>query len=111
MKNIGTRMKEIRIARKWAQSVVAHYLQISIPGYSRIENNITDCSVTRIQQIAEIFNVPIKMLIEGDPDTKHVSVKTVLENKLDERNEYLADLKTQLIALYEELHQIEIKAT
>jgi len=111
MKNIGARMKEIRIAKKWAQSVVAHSLQISIPAYSKIETNITDCSVKRIQQIADIFNVPIKILIEGDLDTEHLSVKTVLENKLAENKEYLAALKTQLIALYEELRQVKIVAT
>jgi len=108
METIGSRMKKIRLEKRMHQSFVARILNISIPGYSKIENNLTDSSIKRVQQIADIFNVHIKILMEDDPETKHGTLKLALENKLAEHDDYLAILKTQLIVLYEELRQVEM---
>jgi len=111
MENFGHNLKKIRLANGWNQMIVGNLLNISLPAYSKIETSATIPNITRVKQLAVVFNVSIKILLEGDSKTEDIAVKIALENKLAEHEEYLVVLKTQFIALYEELHQVEIVAT
>ncbi|TXJ28258.1 MAG: XRE family transcriptional regulator [Chitinophagaceae bacterium] len=54
---IGDNIKEIReVERNFKRSYVAKKLNITTRAYSNIENNITDISVTRLEEIANILD-------------------------------------------------------
>lgn len=53
---IGDNIREIREAEKnFKRSFVAQKLNISTRAYANIENNITDITLGRLQEIADIF--------------------------------------------------------
>lgn len=110
MENIGDQIKKLRLAKRWGQAFVAELLNISIPAYSKIENDITNLSVTRVRQLAEVFHVPVEALMEGDAVFEHELIKKGLEIRLEEQHAVILALNTKIIALYEELHQVEMEA-
>lgn len=102
MKNLGSEIKSLRQAKNWAQSIVADLLDISVPAYSKIENNVTIINVDRLQQLADIFNVPVTRLIYGEKvNEAEIKVKE-LEKVLAERDAYTLGLQKKLIDLYQE---------
>ena len=55
---VGDNIKEIReIEKNYKRSYVAERLGISTRAYSNIENNITDITLLRLEEIANIFDV------------------------------------------------------
>ncbi|AZA84093.1 XRE family transcriptional regulator [Chryseobacterium lactis] len=53
---VGDNIREIReVEKNFKRSHVAERLEISTRAYANIENNVTDISVDRLEQIAEIF--------------------------------------------------------
>ena len=108
MENIGTRLKKLRVSKRWSQAFLANILKLSTPAYSKIETNITIPNITRVKQLAVVFNVSMKMLIEGDAETQDLDAKIALTDKLIESDKYLKSLQEKFIELYEELYQLEM---
>ncbi|MBX3242286.1 MAG: helix-turn-helix transcriptional regulator [Chitinophagaceae bacterium] len=53
---IGDNIREIReVEKNFKRSYVADQLNLSTRAYANIENNVTDISVNRLQEIADIF--------------------------------------------------------
>jgi transcriptional regulator with XRE-family HTH domain len=111
MEKLGNRIKKLRLANQWRQSYVATLLQISIPAYSTIETNNTTLTVIRMQQIADIFKIPVKMLMEEEAVYEHENIKKELEKRLAEQDASIQALSRKIIDLYEELHQFELEKT
>ncbi len=61
--NIGSNIRKIRELKGYSQEYVSNQLEISQRQFSRIENNETDISVSKLQEISTILDVtPIQLL-------------------------------------------------
>lgn len=62
---IGDNIREIREAEKnFKRSYMAERLKISTRAYCNIENNITDISLKRLQEIADIFECSPQYILD-----------------------------------------------
>ncbi|GAA4911353.1 helix-turn-helix transcriptional regulator [Mucilaginibacter defluvii] len=104
-KSIGKNIRILRHQRGWSQEDVANRLGISIPAFSKIETGVTDINLSRLEQIANIFEVAVVYLLASDieetePEPSNLSVA---QKKLLERETEIATLQRKVILLYEEL--------
>jgi len=104
-KSVGKNIRTIRHQRKWSQEDVANRLGISIPAFSKIETGVTDINLSRLEQIATIYEVNVVNLFsleakETEPETSHL---TIAQKKISERETEIANLQRKVILLYEEL--------
>lgn len=60
---LGDTLRLLRVHRNWSQEYVAHELGMSLPGYSKIERNITDVNLSRLTQLAELFSLKSSSLL------------------------------------------------
>ena len=58
-KSVGKNIRTLRHQRGWSQEDVAHRLGISIPAFSKIETGVTDINLSRLEQIANIYEVNV----------------------------------------------------
>lgn len=54
---VGYTVRMLRAARQWTLEEVSQRVGTSIPALSKIENGITDMSISRLQQLADLFEV------------------------------------------------------
>lgn len=62
----GQNIKAIRELKNYTQDYVAGQLQVSIPTYSNIETGKTEVTLTRLQQIAKVFEVDYQQILNLD---------------------------------------------
>lgn len=103
--SVGSNIRTLRHQRGWSQEDVATRLGISIPAFSKIETGITDVNLSRLEQIATIFEISVVQLIGlGLTESeKQYSSMNDAQKKLTERESEIADLQRKVIELYEEL--------
>jgi transcriptional regulator with XRE-family HTH domain len=105
--NIGKRIRLLRHQRGWSQQDAAQQLGLSIPAFSKIENNITDLNLSRIEQIAKLFGLSVIELLIDDEDATYVQDQLISWKKaLSARDAELISLQDKVIKLHEELRQI-----
>jgi transcriptional regulator with XRE-family HTH domain len=76
---IGYKIRQIRIDKGLTQQNIAYELNISLPGYSKLERGVNDINFTRLAQIAQVFGMSVTELINyGD---KPVADENVAETK------------------------------
>ena len=104
-KTVGKNIRTIRHQRGWSQEDVANRLGISIPAFSKIETGVTDINLSRLEQIANIYEINVVNLISLDaaPMEPQVSNLNVAQKKILEREMEIANLQRKVILLYEEL--------
>jgi len=104
--SVGNNIRTLRHQRGWSQEDVATRLGISIPAFSKIETGITDVNLSRLEQIANIYEISVVQLLGlGLTETeKQYSSMNAAQKKLTERESEIADLQRKVIELYEELH-------
>lgn len=104
-KNVGKNIRTIRHQRGWSQEDVASRLGISIPAFSKIETGVTDINLSRLEQIANIYEINVVNLLALDagPVEPQVSNLSILQKKILEREMEIANLQRKVILLYEEL--------
>ena len=104
-KSVGKNIRTIRHQRGWSQEDVANRLGISIPAFSKIETGVTDINLSRLEQIANIYEVNVINLLALDAeDTEpQVSHLNVAQKKILDREAEIASLQRKVILLYEEL--------
>jgi transcriptional regulator with XRE-family HTH domain len=111
---IGKNVRALRRQRNWNQRQVALQLDISVPAFSKIETGSTDINISRLNQIAALFNVNVLdiLSVHGEHSLS-ISIKELDECKtelLEARQEILR-LQTRLICLYDEnsalVHQVK----
>ncbi len=64
--NIGDNIKKFRELKSFTREQMADYLNLSVSAYGNIERNVTDLTVSRIQQIAEILEVDMGQILNFD---------------------------------------------
>src|ERR1700710_2481096 len=104
-KSVGKNIRTIRHQRGWSQEDVASRLGISIPAFSKIETGVTDVNLSRLEQIANIYEVSVVQLLtvdneQAEPVPSHLNV---IQKKLTDRETEIANLQRKVIELYEEL--------
>lgn len=96
---IGRNIRTLRQKHGWSQAQVASRLDISIPAFSKIETGITDINISRLNQIATLFEVrayDIFCLPSDHPIT--VSI-----HELSQCKSQLADAQQEIIRLQKRL--------
>jgi len=104
-KSVGKNIRTLRHQHGWSQEDVANRLGISIPAFSKIETGVTDINLSRLEQIANIFEVNVVNILaldSEDVDMKPSSL-SVAQKKLIDRESEIANLQRKVILLYEEL--------
>ncbi|WP_256004544.1 MULTISPECIES: helix-turn-helix domain-containing protein [Pedobacter] len=108
MNFIGKNIRRLRQRKGWSQGDVARQLKISIPAFSKIETGITDINVSRLAQIAELFEVSTVEIIskeDENPHAEHAAEIGTLKAKLTQREEEIIRLQKKIIDLYEEIRE------
>ncbi|OOQ61536.1 helix-turn-helix domain-containing protein [Mucilaginibacter pedocola] len=105
MKSIGKTIRLLRRQRGWAQRDAASRLGISIPVFSKIEAGITDMSLSRIQQIADLFGLPIVDILANRQVSDHLPRDLLIaaNKKLLRRENEITELRLKIIELSEQL--------
>lgn len=109
MDSIGKRIKALRQQKSWLQGDVAEMLSISIPAFSKIESDITDINMSRLKQIADIFEIEVIELLSGNatPTKEYADELKRLKDTVDTQLAKINKLQEYIISLYEELHKIK----
>jgi len=113
MKTLGKKIRLLRHQKGWSQEDVAKRLDISIPAFSKIETGITDINLSRLEQIASLFEMSVVQLLtfnELDDDHKTTSEIDAVNKKLIDRETEIIDLQKKVIELFEELRHNKITA-
>ncbi|MFC6098660.1 helix-turn-helix domain-containing protein [Olivibacter domesticus] len=108
MKSLGKKIRLLRHQNGWSQEDVAKRLDISIPAFSKIETGITDVNLSRLQQIAKLFDMSVVQLLnfnDADEEKKYTTDLEQANKKLQERNNDVIELQKKVIELYEELRK------
>jgi transcriptional regulator with XRE-family HTH domain len=104
-KSIGKSIRILRHQHGWSQEDIANRLGISIPAFSKIETGVTDVNLSRLEQIANIYEVSVVQLLTVDNEQVEMvpSHLNVIQKKLNDRETEIASLQRKVIELYEEL--------
>jgi transcriptional regulator with XRE-family HTH domain len=112
MKTLGKKIRLLRHQKGWSQEDVAKRLDISIPAFSKIETGITDINLSRLEQIATLFEMGVVQLLtfnETEQDQKFASELESVNKRLMDRETEVIELQKKVIELFEELrHKKEI---
>jgi transcriptional regulator with XRE-family HTH domain len=103
--SVGKNIRTLRHQRGWSQEDVANRLGISIPAFSKIETGVTDINLSRLEQIANIFEINVVHLLVLNAENIDVtpSSLSIAQKKLTDRESEIANLQRKVILLYEEL--------
>lgn len=105
MTHVGKNVKSLRLKNGWNQKLVAEKLKISIPAYSKIEACITDINLTRLGELATIFNTSAQELLSTSSeyvDALQVELN-LCKNLLVEKENEVSKLQKKVIELFDEL--------
>lgn len=64
--SVHEKISFIRQLKGWSQEEVAHKLEMSTNGYESIERGDTDVNLSRLKQIAEVFDRRLSDLVEAE---------------------------------------------
>jgi transcriptional regulator with XRE-family HTH domain len=106
MKTLGKKIRLLRHQKGWSQEDVAKRLDISIPAFSKIETGITDINLSRLEQIATLFDMGVVQLLtlnETDHDQKFITELENVHKRLSDRETEVIELQKKVTELFEEL--------
>jgi len=109
MEILAKNIRNLRQQYGWSQGDIANRLGISVPAFSKIETGVTDVNLSRLEQIASVFSVPLVKLLddnhqEQEDDSQQQEVDAVVQRLMCRENEISA-LQKKVIVLYEELRK------
>ncbi|GGA90437.1 MULTISPECIES: helix-turn-helix domain-containing protein [Mucilaginibacter] len=113
MKTLGKKIRLLRHQKGWSQEDVAKRLDISIPAFSKIETGITDINLSRLEQIANLFEMSVVQLLtfnDTEQDQKFVNELETVNKRLMDRETEVIDLQKKVIELFEELRHSKVTA-
>src|ERR1044072_4361495 len=109
-KTIGKNIRTFRHQHGWSQEDVANRLGISIPAFSKIETGVTDINLSRLEQIANIFEINVAQMLALDSEEIDLTPSnlSIAQKKLVDRESEISNLQRKVILLYEELRNKSI---
>jgi transcriptional regulator with XRE-family HTH domain len=66
---LGIKIRKIRELRNYTQEYMAQKLSMSQTGYSKIERNECDINISKLQQIADVFEMPLTDILDFNQNT------------------------------------------
>jgi transcriptional regulator with XRE-family HTH domain len=104
-KTIGKNIRTLRHQHGWSQEDVANRLGISIPAFSKIETGVTDINLSRLEQIANIYEIDVVQILALDTENveQQPSNLSIMQKRLVDREAEIVNLQRKVILLYEEL--------
>ncbi|MES2810532.1 MAG: helix-turn-helix transcriptional regulator [Bacteroidota bacterium] len=104
-KTIGKNIRTFRHQHGWSQEDVANRLGISIPAFSKIETGVTDINLSRLEQIANIYEIDVVQILALDAEEveQQPSNLSIMQKRLTDREAEIVNLQRKVILLYEEL--------
>jgi transcriptional regulator with XRE-family HTH domain len=111
-KTIGKNIRTFRHQLGWSQEDVANRLGISIPAFSKIETGVTDINLSRLEQIANIYELDVVQILAMDAEgvEQQPSNLSIVQKKLFDREAEIVNLQRKVILLYEELRNAKTQA-
>ena len=102
---VGENIRFIRHMKGLSQDDVAKKLNISIPAISKIETGVTDVNLSRLEQIASLFEMSVVQLVGFNKkiENNKVTELDLLNDKLFNREIEMVELQQKVITLFEEL--------
>ncbi len=98
--DIIERIIELRKRKGFTQSLMAEKLGIAPNNYGKIEKGITEMTVNRLNQIAEILSISVVELLVGEPQTMQSDERVKeLEKRVEELEDRVKD-KEELIRVH-----------
>ncbi len=88
------KIKSLRKSKNWSQDDVANKLNISLVAYSKIERGITDINLSRIIQLAEIYDINISELFGEE---NNISTIIDLQEKIIQKDELIIELYQKIV--------------
>jgi len=64
-KRVGSKIKQFRTIKGWSRQQAADLLEVSLTAYGDMERGKTDVNITRLGQIAEIFEIALTDLLDS----------------------------------------------
>ncbi|MDB5136885.1 MAG: helix-turn-helix transcriptional regulator [Mucilaginibacter sp.] len=106
--SVGKSIRNLRELKGWNQEIIAKRLNISIPAFSKIETGVTDVNLSRLEQIALIFELNVANLVSDCSKQTPISRPNIdlMLKKLAESDTEIVILQGKIIRLYEEIHGI-----
>jgi transcriptional regulator with XRE-family HTH domain len=107
MLELGKKIRSLRQAKEWSQGDVAAKLGISVSAFSKIEKDITDISISRIEQLAQLFDISLAELIlpQGEQGIDYQSQLRKANETIDKQSLKIIGLQEYVISLYEMLQE------
>ena len=105
----GQCIRNFRQQFGWSQEVIANLLGISVPAFSKIETGVTDVNLSRLEQIANAFEVNIVNLLSSGENESMPGITPLidsLQRQLAENEAEILRLQRKVIQLYDELHEM-----
>lgn len=104
--DLGTNIKRFRELKNITRETMASEMDMSLSGYSKIERNEVDLSISRVQKIAQILGVDISQILSFDASQVfNLSGNTTVQAsgaKAEQMNFYSDGYKDKYIKLLEE---------
>lgn len=109
-KTIGKNIRTFRHQHGWSQEDVANRLGISIPAFSKIETGVTDINLSRLEQIANIYEIDVVQILAMDAEEveQTPSNLSIVQKRLLDREAEIVNLQRKVILLYEELRNSKV---
>src|SRR3954464_13022444 len=109
-KTIGKNIRTFRHQHGWSQEDVASRLGISIPAFSKIETGVTDINLSRLEQIANIYEIDVVQILAMDAEEveQTPSNLSIVQKRLLDREAEIVNLQRKVILLYEELRNSKV---
>lgn len=108
MLSIGKKIKSLRQERGWTQGDVANRLGITVAAFSKIETDVTDVSLSRIETLSNIFEVSVIELLslnDAEADRSNDAELSHAKESVERLSAKVSHLQEYIITLYEELHK------
>ena len=97
---VNEKIKFLRQFKGWSQEEIANKLNMSLNGYGSIERGETDIPLSRLEQIAGVFNIELVELFGLNEKT--IFNLSCTQNK---SNWYIGSTSTQYLELKHELEK------
>jgi len=108
IQTVGRKVRERRAEMGLTQKMLALRSGTSISAICKIETGVTDVNLSKLTQIAEALNLGLTALFpnRGGKATTREKQYEVLQKRLSNREEEIANLNRKIIYLREEIQRL-----
>jgi len=106
----GFKIRSLRQRELKGQTAIAKNLGLTTAAYSKIEKGITDINISRLTQIAALFNVKPETLLPSYIEEERIaeSFEGYVE-KIDALKSEVIKLQAELINAYEKIENLKLE--